>query len=230
MRNMIVTLLCILMVPLGGCSMEKWGGPTTPGTTNTSIGGGTVSALSLVTGTWTGSETASVGLSGPLSVTFTQAPTPDAHVAGSITVTLSTGTFSGTFSGTVSSIDLVATAGPAGVCNYHAIGTLNEAGTQMTGTYTGSGTGPNCDNKAGTFVLNGQSATCSTTYWQMNQGTTGAAKNKCENTYGGTYLGATLGHTQVCMFSPHPPGAPGEDMTLFQTTPIVCPVLIGSLR
>lgn len=153
MRRVVLAVLLAVSV---GCSSEKGGSVISPEIPSFS-GGGSVSLLSLVQGTWTGSETATVGLSGSLSVNFTQPPTVDANVAGSVEVVLSTGTFHGTFSGTVNNIAIVATDGPAGTCNYTANGVLNEAGTQITGTYTGSGEGPNCINKAGTFVLNGQS-------------------------------------------------------------------------
>lgn len=226
LRNtmMTVVLLCIATVT-GACQLQKWGDPVPTGPAVNAFTGnsGTVGILSLVTGTWTGSETASVGLSGPLSVTFTQVPTPDANVAGNVAVTLSTGTFHGTFSGTINSLNIVATDGPTGACNYHAIGALNEAGTQITGTYTGSGDGPNCPNKAGTFVLNGQSAKCVTQLWQMNQGNDNARENACTNR-GGQWLNDLDNFHDACRFSPNPPGNPGEDMTLLQTTQIICPV------
>ena len=159
-RNRVFTVIILLssLLSLAACSLEKGGtglSPDVPGISTT--GGGGVSLLSLVQGTWTGTETATVGLGGPISVTFTQPPTLDANIAGNITVTLSTGTFHGTFSGTVADMLITATDGPAGSCSYIAHGVLNGAGTQITGTYSGSGTGT-CPTKAGTFVLNGQSA------------------------------------------------------------------------
>ena len=240
MRKLIITQ--IVCISLAGCAVDKGGTPTlsTPFAPITTPGG-SFSLLSLVEGTWTGTETASVGLSGPISVTFTQPPVADANIAGNITLTLSTGTFHGTFSGTVADMLLVATDGPAGVCNYTAHGILNEAGTQIAGTYVGSGPGA-CPTKAGTFVLSGQSHVfppppppldCVLAYYQMNNGNVNSKKNKCENTASphGVWLGefdvpgtpAGLEH-DVCKFTPLPPGNPGNDMTVILSTAIACPV------
>lgn len=157
---------------LSACSSEKGGGlitaPFVPPTTVKTGGSGSFGAggggweigkpLSLVTGTWTGVETASVGQSGTLSVTFTQSPTPDGVVAATLSWTSATTslTFHGTLTGTLSAMVITATDGPVGGCSYNATGSLNPAGTQITGSYTGAGPGA-CPTKAGTFVLNGQS-------------------------------------------------------------------------
>jgi hypothetical protein len=245
-RNRVFTVIILLssLLSLAACSLEKGGtglSPDVPGISTT--GGGGISLLSLVQGTWTGTQTATVGLSGAISVLFTQAPVADANIAGNATVTLPTGVFHGTFTGTIASFTITATDGPAGACGYLAHAVLNLAGTQITGTYTGTGAGA-CPTKAGSFVLNGTSfvpppvLNCVDQFWQMNQGNDNAAQNACLNR-GGIWRGngydipvdnvGTL-YNKVCEFTPNPPGSPGQDLTLIFEKAIVCPVAPASLR
>ena len=65
--------------------------------------------------------------------------------------------------------------------------------------------------------------TCSESFWQMNQGSTNARKNACENR-GGEFLPEWTTYTDVCRFTPNPPGNPGTDITLLLSVPIACPV------
>lgn len=160
--NCVAILAVVAMV---GCGINK-GGTTTPDLiTAPSIDvpfnpSPVVGALSLVTGTWTGSETATVGQSGTLSVTFTQPPTPDGVVAANLVWTSAATSliYNGTLTGTISSMVITVTAYLPGdtACGYTATGALNEAGTQLTGTYAGTGPAP-CPTKAGSFILNGKS-------------------------------------------------------------------------
>lgn len=236
--------IVILTSFVTACSMEKGSLPTITSPSITTPIGGEIRPLSYVTGTWTGSETASYGESGSLSVSFTQTPTPDAVVAANITWTSakSSLTFNGTLTGTLSNMIISTSSGP---CGYSASGTLNEAGTQITGSYSGTGPDP-CPSKAGTFVLNGTSyvppppppvvpVDCGTTTFYVvnvggpNDNGDNARKNKCENTTNpaGIYVdNVTIGgvdYHNVCKFSPNPPGAPGNDLTFISSTPNVCP-------
>ncbi len=118
--------------------------------TTSGSGVGDIKPLSLVQGAWAGTETATVGESGPISVVFTQTPAADLAV----TATISGLGYSGTLTGTLDNMTITVSDYR---CGYVAHGTLNAAGTQISGTYTGSGPGV-CATKAGMFVLNGQSA------------------------------------------------------------------------
>jgi hypothetical protein len=235
--------IIVLSAVLSACSFQSQGNITSPASPiSTGPSGGVASLLSLVEGTWVGAQTATVGLSGALTVTFAPPPIADANITGTVTLTLSTGIFHGTFAGTYASFTITATDGPAGTCGYLAHATLNEAGTQITGTYTGTGAGA-CSTKSGTFELSGQSHVfppppppppvldCVIAYFSMSQGNVNAKKNKCENNKG-TWLGefdvpgTPVGvEHDVCKFSPDPPGNPGQDMVLILSTPIVCPVI-----
>ncbi len=232
-RNMFSILFISFIA--SSCSIEKGGVVTAPAelaAINNSGSSSSLKPLSLVIGTWTGTETATVGLSGSLSVTFTQPPTADANVTATIAWTNGI-TVHGTVTGTVDNMVITATDGPAGVCGYVAHGVLNSAGTQITGTYTGTGSGPNCIHKAGTFVLNGQSfvqVTCVDQFYQMNQGNDSAAQNACINRagiwHGNGYDipgdNSSTTYDRICEFTPNPPGNPGNDMLLiFQRA---CPV------
>jgi hypothetical protein len=237
-RHIVLGASLAAAVLAGACSAQSGGHVVVPTLTGPASAPSTFARpLSLVIGTWTGTETASVGESGNLTVVFTQEPANDAVVAATITFEGSI-MVHGTLSGTLDNMAIVATDGPAGVCAYTAHGVLNEAGTQITGDYVGSGDGPNCSHKAGTFILNGQSfvaqQTCGTTsYYQMLNGSEsnhgqaagGNGKDpkqtKCENS-GGTWLGNFNGWSDVCKFSPNPPGNPGQDMQLLESTPIAC--------
>lgn len=151
-------VISVLALAAAGCSMQKGGeGFVAPAPVEDGAGASSARTLSYVIGTWTGSETASYGESGSLTVTFTQPPTPGAAVNADIawTSAQSSLTFHGSLSGTLSNMVINASDAP-GACSYHASGTLNEAGTQITGSYTGNGPAP-CPSKAGTFILNGQS-------------------------------------------------------------------------
>lgn len=163
MKRNIVWIGIVALVASIGCGIEKGG--VTPAEfvapAPVSLGGDSTDLrpLSMVTGTWTGVETASVGQSGTLSVTFTQPPTPNDAVNANLTWTsaVTALTFHGTLTGNLGNMVINATDAPeSSRCGYHAVGALNQAGTQITGSY--NGTGPaSCPNKAGTFVLNGQS-------------------------------------------------------------------------
>lgn len=236
-RRNVIALAAISLIA-SACSVDKWSGPTEPAaiadlTSDSSV---SVKPLSLLIGTWTGSETATVGLNGSLSVTFTQSPiTNDDTVQANITWTNGVSVH-GTVTGTIGNMTITATDGPAGVCGYTAHGTLNTAGTQITGTYTGTGSGPRCSIKAGTFVLNGQSGAiplnCVDQFYQMNQGNDSAKQNACTNR-GGVWRGnnydipgdgSTTTYNAICEFTPNPPGNPGQDMTLIFQKQIACPV------
>jgi K319-like protein len=117
--------------------------------------GGDSIGLERVIGPWTGTETATVGRSGALSVVFSHGPNPGNDSVAAVITWTGGITVHGTVTGPVSNMHIVATDGPAGTCSYNAIGALNQGHNQITGTYTGAGEGPNCSRKAGTFVLNG---------------------------------------------------------------------------
>ncbi len=151
-RQWRVFVAIMLATTLSACSQNVVSGPA-PVEVPAAASGGTIRPLSLVTGTWTGSETATVGESGAISVTFTQTPTADTAVSASIGGL----GYSGTLTGTLDHMVITVTDYR---CGYVAVGSLNAAGTQITGTYTGTGPGV-CSTKAGTFILNGQSAVLS---------------------------------------------------------------------
>ena len=65
---------------------------------------------------------------------------------------------------------------------------------------------------------------CTESFWQMNQGSSNASKNACENR-GGIFLAEWTTFTDVCKFAPNPPGNPGADITLLSSVPIACPVI-----
>lgn len=234
---MLRKFLICSVVFLSACSVEKGGSILSPEIIPSSVSNSDnrVGLSSLATGTWTGSETATVGLSGTLSATFTQVPANNSLVTATITWTGGI-TVHGTVTGTLDNMTITATDGPAGTCGYIAHGTLNQAGTQITGTYTGTGTGK-CTTKAGTFVLNGQSAVlpqlnCVDQFWQMNQGSSNAKQNACSNR-GGIWRGdnydipndsSSTTYNSICEFTPNPPGSPGNDMTLIFSKEIACPV------
>ena len=121
-------------------------------------GAGPIHSLSAVVGGWTGTETATYGESGALVVTFAQLPTSDGAITASLSWTSARTllTFNGILTGILDQMVITATNGPANACSYRAVGALNQAGTQITGTYTGVGPTP-CPSKAGTFVLNRES-------------------------------------------------------------------------
>jgi hypothetical protein len=65
---------------------------------------------------------------------------------------------------------------------------------------------------------------CTESFWQMNQGSSNASQNACENR-GGIFLGEWTTYTNVCKFAPNPPGNPGTDITLLLSVPIACPII-----
>jgi K319-like protein len=151
-----------VVVLVWACSVVACGGsgsissPTMSSSTPIEFSsGGDSIGLESVIGPWTGTETATVGRSGALSVVFSHGPNPGNDSVAAVITWTGGITVHGTVTGPVSNMHIVATDGPAGTCNYDAIGALNQAHNQITGTYTGAGEGPNCTRKAGTFVLNG---------------------------------------------------------------------------
>jgi hypothetical protein len=142
--------LLLIVVLLSGCGVEKWGDPSP---TDPSASSGTVGMRSLV-GSWTGTETATVGESGTLAATFTAAPT-DSDTAVSVTLRWTneriTRTYAGLAHGPLS--DLVIVAADY-ACGYTAEGVTAPDGTVIKGTYHGTDGGAAfCAQKAGTFVL-----------------------------------------------------------------------------
>ncbi len=247
MKRLIST--AFILATLGACSTNKGGdflltAPVgTPASVN-KVGGSDPSThwgspwagkpLSLIIGVWTGTATATVGESGSISLEVTSAPENNSVITGNLTWVGGV-TATGTVSGTLDAIVITTSTGP---CGYTASGVLNEAGTQIVGTYAGTGPGV-CSTKAGTFVLNGQSyvappPNCGTTsFYIVNVGNPGdkgdgARQNKCENTTNppGVYVdNITLDgvdYHDVCKFSPVPPGAPGNDLTFIKSTPNIC--------
>ncbi len=231
MNRLVVAMLLVAFVSVG-CSQES-GSYLSPGALPVDIpsSSGQPVPASFVTGTWTGTTSAAHGESGTLSVTFTQPPTPDQAVTASIEWTPE-GTslkFDAVVTGTIGNLMIDASNLPNG-CMYHAVGSLNAAGTVITGTYTAAGPGT-CTQKAGTFTLSGGSyvapvippaLNCTESFWQMNQGSSNANKNACENR-GGIFLAEWTTYKDVCKFAPNPPGNPGADITLLASVPIECP-------
>ena len=157
MMNRLIAMLLVAFVCVG-CSQEK-GSYISPGSVSFDIpsSSGQLQPASLVTGTWTGTATASHGESGTLSATFTQPPTPDQAVSATIAWTSNTTSlvFNGVLTGTIDNLNIDASNLPGG-CTYKAVGALNEAGTIITGNYTATGPG-SCPQKAGSFTLSGGS-------------------------------------------------------------------------
>lgn len=159
MKNVSVAMLAAILV--SGCSIEK--GSMMAPAAFTPVGSPSIPSkaqpLSLVEGTWTGTETANVGESGTLQVTLTQLPTPGQEIAASLvwTSALTSLAYEGTLTGTLDHMVISATNNPGGhICGYEAVGALNEEGTEITGTYSGVGPHP-CPTKSGSFTLHGRS-------------------------------------------------------------------------
>ena len=160
MKHFVASIvLACLTVACGYTKGSNWVAPGGIGSGDT-YQASPIQALSLVIGTWTGVETASVGESGSLIVTFTQSPAPDGVVAATISwkSALTSLTYHGTLSGTIGNMVITVSDYLAddSHCGYVGNGALNAAGTQITGTYHGTGPAP-CPTKAGSFVLNGRS-------------------------------------------------------------------------
>ena len=162
MKNVSAAALAVIAAVLvSGCSIEH-GSLTAPSASvpvDSQPIPSTAQPLSLVEGTWSGTETATVGESGTLRVTFTQLPTPGQEIAASLawTSALTSLVYDGTLTGTIDHMVISASNSPGGhMCGYEALGALNEEGTEITGTYSGVGPHP-CPMKSGSFVLRGQS-------------------------------------------------------------------------
>ena len=150
MRNGVWGLLLAMLVIACGCRQR----PASDDSVTADLTGpsSSLAGLDAVAGTvWTGTETATVGESGALTVTFAHGPDgPPLIATVQWTSARSSQTYAGTLSGTLASMAVVATSGTA--CVYAATGQLNTVGAVMTGSYTATGPGP-CPRKAGTFFL-----------------------------------------------------------------------------
>src|SRR5262245_58021545 len=103
-------LLAFVLTASSAYSMTKTGAPTAPTTTENQVNGAARGPVRLegLTGTWTGSETASFGESGSLSVTFVTDPAQSVTATISWTSATSHVTYSGNVTGTLGNINITA--------------------------------------------------------------------------------------------------------------------------
>jgi hypothetical protein len=133
-------IFLVLLLGFYGCA----GTPTTT----------PASGIHSLVGNWVGTETATVGESGTLSATFTDAPT-DSENAVSVTLTWTnekiTRTYAGVAHGPLDNLVITATDY---ICNYTAFAYMSPEGTTVIGRYQGSQGGATyCPAKAGSFTL-----------------------------------------------------------------------------